>query len=144
MGFRAGSIVAALLVGLAAAGKVHAGAPLPFGDEPPRYDADQDRVRLAAWGGFPECPASLAQVGLGSRRAARQRALRALHGWIDASMRARSPTPTVMTRLHEAAERAVEEAGTRYLADGTVVLRVELRGAALRAVLAHEGLPWVR
>jgi hypothetical protein len=117
---------------------------LAVGDEAPRYDPERDRLELAAWGVAPPHPANLAQLGLGSRRSARLRALRALHGWIDAAMRERTCTPDLMTRLHGAAERDLRDVGLRFLADGTVVLRVELGGATLRAVTAEQGLPWVR
>jgi hypothetical protein len=116
----------------------------PFGDEAPRYDAAADRVSLAAWGPAPEHPANLAQVGLGSRRAAMARARRALHGWLDAAMGERADAPALMTRLHEAADSALREVGVRFLADGTVVLRAELDAVALRSVVAERGLPWVR
>lgn len=117
---------------------------LPFGDQAPRYDATADRVRLAAWGVSPRWPANLAQVAAGSRRSARQRALRALHGWVDAAMRGQVATPPLLTALHDAAEHGLREVGVRHLADGTVVLCVELDGARLREVLAERGLPWAR
>lgn len=117
---------------------------LPFGDEAPRYVAATDRVEVAAWGVVPVRAASLAQLALRSRESARLRALRALHGWIDAAMGPRAGAPVLMSRLHQAAEREVREVGVRHLADGTLVLCIELEGATLRQVIAEQGLPWVQ
>jgi len=137
-------VASAVLLALCCmAGPVAARDGLPFGDEAPRYAAATDRVELAAWGVVPVRGATLAQLALRSRESARLRALRALHGWIDAVMGARASAPLLMSRLHEAAEREVREVGVRHLADGTLVLCMEVGGATLRQVISEQGLPWV-
>jgi len=78
-----------------------------------------------------------------ARGEARERARRAVHGWVDDALAHVHADPRQATAAHEAVDANLRVVGVRPLVDGGAVVMVEVDIARLRAACAEEGLPWV-
>lgn len=77
-----------------------------------------------------------------ARTRGRQRAITAIHRWVDDALARVLAPPLEAAAVHAAIDRGARVARVRPLVDASAVVVVEVPVAALRGACAREGLPW--
>jgi hypothetical protein len=119
---------------------------VPWTDRAPTVE----RLGGAAWLtvaalGMPDPRAGrLALQRSTARERAWDRALAALHGWVDDALARVWAHPRVATAAHGAVRASARTLGTRPLTDGSAVVVVGIPVERLAAVAPLEGMPWAR
>ena len=127
------AVAGALVVAFAARAQV------PHGDVATRYDAAVDALVIARVGAANR-GARLAARRQQAERMAESRARAGLTEHVDGVLAQAAVPPVVAARVHAALRPEVT--GRRFLADGSVVLRMEARAAPLREAWDREDVPW--
>lgn len=131
-----------LVIALAVCVVAAAEAKEPLGDVEARYDAQGDALVIVRSGLPHQDGVRLAARRQQAEHIAVGRARADLTRFVDDALAIRAAAPFVAARVHRALD--ARTVGERYLADGSVVLRVSAPAAPLRKAWDVEGLPWVR
>lgn len=115
-------------------------ASLPWGDAPVRVDAE--RIVIARLGLPSSRVDSWSARRLSARRQAEERALMALHTWVDEQLAAALASPSVATAAHRAVDASMQIQRVRPLVDGSAVVLAVVPRAALRSAADVQGVPW--
>lgn len=115
-------------------------ANLPWGDVPVRVNADA--VVIARLGLPSSRVESWNARRLSARRQAEERALAALHTWVDEQLAAALASPSVASAAHRAIDASMRVQRVRPLVDGSAVVLAAVPREALRAAADVEGVPW--
>lgn len=117
----------------------------PWEPAPGAFDAAADVAAATALALPPDPAVPASAFGARVLRArARERAVDALHDFVDDALAARRAPPWLAQRAHDAVDRAAEVAAARALLDGGAVVRVVVPGNALRSAAPLAGVPWAR
>lgn len=113
---------------------------MPFSEVAAHVDGE--RVVVVALGSAADAAGPIAARRLSARTAARARALSLLHRFVDDALATVGASPSALRDVHAAVDASADLRRVRSLVDGSALVEVVLPVAALRDVVAHEGLPW--
>ncbi len=115
-------------------------APMPFSEVAAHVEGE--RVVVVALGSAADSLGPIAARRLSARTAARARAMRLLHRFVDDALATVDVSPAELRDVHAAVDASADLRRTRSLVDGSALVELALPISVLRGVVERAGLPW--